>query len=73
MCKKYYSNINEMIDTALAYRNDWFSVERHATECKCGAKTTGFTVSEREDGDIIEKMICCPQCAKNQALTSKSA
>lgn len=72
MCKRYYSNYDEMKDTALSYRQDWFRVERHTSECECGTMHPAFTISDREDDDIIEKMVCCQQCAEKQKSTLKT-
>lgn len=73
MCKRFYCNYETMRTTALSYRNDWFRIESHEINCNCGKQVTGFTISDREDGDIIEKMICCEVCASQQVLTPKTA
>lgn len=49
MCKRFYSNYDEMKATALSYRNDWFRVESHTAQCNCSKQVTGFTISDRED------------------------
>lgn len=66
MCKRYYSTYEDMKVTALSYRQDWFRVEFHTANCGCNIPQKAFTISDREDGDIIEKMICCPQCSQKQ-------
>lgn len=62
----YYSNSKGMEVTADFYPSNSFSIEYHDAKCNCGTKTTGITVTDREDRDIIEKMILCDICTSKQ-------
>lgn len=64
MTAKYFNSVDAVSDYAAIYPANIFNVVNNPQTCGCNGVRLGYDVSDRQDSEVIERLIVCPVCAK---------
>ena len=68
MKPKYFNSLGSLNNYADNFSINSFSFEHNPRKCQCDSVRCGFEVTDREDNEILEILVICPICAKNNAV-----
>lgn len=65
---KYFNSVDAVRDYAQQmYPENYFRVEYVPKKCRCNGVRCGYEVSDRQDREILEILVVCPVCAKEES------
>ena len=65
----YFTSAGLLNSHVRNYPSDCFHIEQQSHQCTCGKIRDSYEVIDRQDNDILERLVLCPRCAQPADMT----